>query len=133
MYVRTHEFCGAARLFASRESRWETRSWPPREYIFTARLVSSLRLGDEQPNSLRKSRDGAPGFAEFPLKTLFMCPPCSYTRTRTHAKAAPAWLLCFFFSSFHPSRFLGGKNWETQSWCGFISKQMERDAGDVNK
>jgi hypothetical protein len=99
----------AARLFASREQMRETR-----RSLAAAAAASAFSLldlsplcafGDEQPNSLRKSRDGAPGFAEFPLKTLFMCPLLLYSPT--HAKAAPACALVFFLLIFPV--FLVGK------------------------
>jgi hypothetical protein len=57
-------------------------------------------------------------FCRISSQDAFYVPPCSYSNWQSGTG-----VLLFFF--FRPSRFLGGKNWETQSWCGFISKQME--------
>jgi hypothetical protein len=64
------------------------------------------------------------------LSRRFLCAPLLlYSNSRQSGTGVAV----VFFLLIFPSRFLGGKKWETQSWCGFISKQMERDAGDVNK
>jgi hypothetical protein len=105
----------AARLFASREQMENENKFGRRrrrEYIFTARLVSSLRLRGRAAEFLEEISRWRAWLCRISSQDAFYVPPAPILSNSRQSGTGTS--SCLFSS--HLSRFLGGKNWETQGW-----------------